>query len=306
MRECYNSPERSTAIAKARGMDLVTITDHDEISGALSLADRPDVIVGCEVTGVFPDDGVKVHLNVFGIDAAQHREIQRLRHDVRELMRYLRQQQLFTSLNHVASGINGPITAPHVAALLPWVNALEIDQRLAAAGAEPHRASAWPRPPARPASPAATRTRIAASATPGRKCPARGRARSSCAGSWEGRVRVGGRQGSFFTMALRRVPVRRQPLSRAGGIASARSRSTGARTRGCFGGVLGLPLVPIALAGAYLHFVMEERFNENLLFDLVARPAPLVARMPGAGGVTCASPSSPTTTSTRSTASRRR
>ena len=27
--------------------------------------------------------------------------------------------------DHVASGINGPITAPHVAALLPWVNALE-------------------------------------------------------------------------------------------------------------------------------------------------------------------------------------
>jgi hypothetical protein len=37
------------------------------------------------------------------------------------------------------------------------------------------------------------------------------------------------------------------------------------------GGVFGLPLVPIALVGAYLHFVYEERFNENLLFDLVAQ-----------------------------------
>jgi hypothetical protein len=41
-----------------------------------------------------------------------------------------------------------------------------------------------------------------------------------------------------------------------------------------------LPLVSIALAAAYLHFVMEERFNENLLFDLVARPAPSLARVP--------------------------
>jgi hypothetical protein len=41
-----------------------------------------------------------------------------------------------------------------------------------------------------------------------------------------------------------------------------------------------LPLVSIALAGAYLHFVMEERFNENLLFDLVARPAPTLRRVP--------------------------
>ena len=47
-----------------------------------------------------------------------------------------------------------------------------------------------------------------------------------------------------------------------------------------FGGILGLPLVSIALAGAYLHFVMEERFNENMLFDLVARPAPSMARIP--------------------------
>lgn len=47
-----------------------------------------------------------------------------------------------------------------------------------------------------------------------------------------------------------------------------------------FGGVFGLPLVSLALVGAYLHFVYEERFNENLLFDLVARPAPVRRRIP--------------------------
>src|SRR5262245_42534789 len=86
LRESYNTPEGVYRTAKRRGMDLVVITDHDQISGALTLADRPDVIVGCEVTGVFPEDGVKVHLNVFGMNERQHRDIQSLRHDVRELL----------------------------------------------------------------------------------------------------------------------------------------------------------------------------------------------------------------------------
>ncbi len=62
MKESYNSPEGVYRRAKARGMDLVAITDHDVIDGALTIADRPDVIVGCEVTAVFPDDDVRVHL----------------------------------------------------------------------------------------------------------------------------------------------------------------------------------------------------------------------------------------------------
>jgi len=37
--------------------------------------------------------------------------------------------------------------------------------------------------------------------------------------------------------------------------------------------VLGLPLVCLPLAGALAHFILEQRFNRALLFDLVARPA---------------------------------
>ena len=86
---------------------------------------------------MFPDDGVRVHLGVLDICEAQHREIQRLRHDVRELLPYLKQEGIFTTLNHVASRINGAITAPHIAALMPWVDGIEMHQRLAAAVAEP-------------------------------------------------------------------------------------------------------------------------------------------------------------------------
>jgi predicted metal-dependent phosphoesterase TrpH len=45
MKESYNSPEGVYRRAKARGMDLVTITDHDDIAGAMTIADRPDVII---------------------------------------------------------------------------------------------------------------------------------------------------------------------------------------------------------------------------------------------------------------------
>ena len=113
MRESCNSPEGVYRCARARGMDLVTITDHDQFSGALTIADRPDVIVGCEVTGVFPNDKVAVHLGVLGINEPQHQEIQRLRREMRELLPYLKQERNFTTLNHVASRINGPITASH-------------------------------------------------------------------------------------------------------------------------------------------------------------------------------------------------
>ena len=38
-------------------------------------------------------------------------------------------------------------------------------------------------------------------------------------------------------------------------------------------GILGMPLVAVPLAGALGHFILEERFNRALLFDLVKRPA---------------------------------
>ena len=54
VRECYSEPAAVYEIALARGMDLVTLTDHDSIEGALQLAGRPDFFVGEEVTCGLP------------------------------------------------------------------------------------------------------------------------------------------------------------------------------------------------------------------------------------------------------------
>src|SRR5580700_7641483 len=51
--ECATPPEEVYELAKRRGMDFVTITDHDTIDGVLEIADRPDVFVSEELTAHF-------------------------------------------------------------------------------------------------------------------------------------------------------------------------------------------------------------------------------------------------------------
>lgn len=278
MRESYNTPEGVYRLAKARGMDLVTITDHDQVSGALSIAHYPDVIVGCEVTGLFPNDRVRVHLNVFALSEAQHREIQRLRHDVLELMPYLKSEHLFTSLNHVASGVNGPITAPHVAALLPWVDAFETNNgsRLPAQNLTAQCLAEATGKPGIAGSDAHTMRGLGRTWT---EVPGARTREQFMAGLWEGRCRSGGQQGSYFTLAG-------DMLRFAAGFYGERFGDVGReplkwQTHAfVFGGILGLPLIVLPLAAAYLHFVTEARFNRTLLYDLVRRPARTLASVP--------------------------
>ena len=49
--------------------------------------------------------------------------IERRRPDASAPLPYLRKEGIFTSFNHVASRVNGPVGARHVAALVPWIDA---------------------------------------------------------------------------------------------------------------------------------------------------------------------------------------
>jgi predicted metal-dependent phosphoesterase TrpH len=117
-------PEEVYDLAKARGMDFVTLTDHDTIDGCLAFVDRRgprrDFIFGEEVSARFPEDGTVVHLNVYDHDEAQHREIQRLRTNIYDLVDYLRRAEKLYVLNHMTW------TAQH-RVLTPW----QIDAMLA-------------------------------------------------------------------------------------------------------------------------------------------------------------------------------
>jgi predicted metal-dependent phosphoesterase TrpH len=105
-RDSYSDPHAVYAVAKRRGMDLVTITDHDTIEGALLLAQHPDFIVGEEVTCVVPG-GRQLHVNVWGIDEAQHAQISRRRRDLEALFAYLAEQRVPAGVNHLFSPLTG-------------------------------------------------------------------------------------------------------------------------------------------------------------------------------------------------------
>ena len=81
-------------------MDLVTITDHNRIEGCLEIADRPGVFISEQVSTRFPEDRCEVHVLVWGLTEAQHREIQALRENIFDLQRYLAAENLAHAVAH--------------------------------------------------------------------------------------------------------------------------------------------------------------------------------------------------------------
>ena len=99
--ECATPPEEVYALAKRRGMDFVTITDHDTIDGALAIADRPDVFVSEELTAHFADEPQAVHILCLGITPGDHEWLQAHAGDVEQVADYLREQDIALSLIHI-------------------------------------------------------------------------------------------------------------------------------------------------------------------------------------------------------------
>jgi hypothetical protein len=186
-------------------------------------------------------------------------------------MPYLHEQRIFTTLNHVASQVNGRLTAALIASLLPWIDAFEVRNgtRLAS---QNRTAAALAR--------ATGKTQLAGSDSHtgrgiGRTWTVVDDATSReefLAGLRAGRARVEGREGWYLTMA--------SDLMRfAGRFYEERARTLAKRpfdwqaTAAALGSALLLPAVPLTLVGAAVHYIEEGRFNRALLVDLVARPA---------------------------------
>jgi predicted metal-dependent phosphoesterase TrpH len=105
-RESYNEPEEVYRTLKRRGMDLVTVTDHDSIDAAEHLRRYPDFFLSEEVTCTTPS-GTEIHVGVYGIEDRHHLELQRKRNDVPALAAYLHEQKILFSINHVFSSLTG-------------------------------------------------------------------------------------------------------------------------------------------------------------------------------------------------------
>jgi len=105
-RESYNNPGEVYEILKRRGMNLVTVTDHDSIDSVESLRRHNDFFLSEEVTCTTPS-GTEIHVGVYGIEERHHIELQRRRADVPALAAYLHEQEIFFSINHVFSSLTG-------------------------------------------------------------------------------------------------------------------------------------------------------------------------------------------------------
>lgn len=113
--ESYVTPKQVYETATRRGMNLVTICDHDEIAGALEIcAMASNTFVSEEISATFPEDGCLVHVIAVDIDEAQHREIQRLRANIYELAAYLDEEQIGHFLCHPLAPVNRRLDESHL------------------------------------------------------------------------------------------------------------------------------------------------------------------------------------------------
>ncbi|HEV8579441.1 MAG TPA: glycosyltransferase [Thermoanaerobaculia bacterium] len=123
--ESYTEPLEIYRLCRERGMDFVTVSDHDSIDGALEIAHLPGTFLSCEVTVEFPEDGCEIHCLAIGISEEHHREIQRLRRNVYELRDYFQAQGILHSVAHPLFRVNDRLTLDHVEKLLVLFNRFE-------------------------------------------------------------------------------------------------------------------------------------------------------------------------------------
>ncbi len=111
--ECATPPQEVYELAKRRGMDFVTITDHDTIDGCLELAGRPDCFVSEELTARFAGEPQAVHVLCYGITPGDHEWLQAHAGDVEACAAYLEDNEIACALAHPFYSVEAPLTPRH-------------------------------------------------------------------------------------------------------------------------------------------------------------------------------------------------
>lgn len=116
--ESFVEPLELYRRARQRGMDFVTISDHNRIAGALDIAHLPGTFLSVEITTYFPEDGCKLHCLAVGITEGQFRRIDELRANLYELHHYLTAENIIASVTHPLFRVNDRLTIDHLEKLL--------------------------------------------------------------------------------------------------------------------------------------------------------------------------------------------
>jgi glycosyltransferase involved in cell wall biosynthesis/predicted metal-dependent phosphoesterase TrpH len=111
--ECATPPKDVLELADRRGMDFVTITDHDTISGAQQIADDPRVFISEELTAWFKGEPQAVHVLCWGITPDDHDWLQAHNRDVEACAGYLHEREIACALAHPFYAVEAPLAASH-------------------------------------------------------------------------------------------------------------------------------------------------------------------------------------------------
>ncbi|MDB6155341.1 MAG: rfaG [Chthoniobacteraceae bacterium] len=118
LQDSYSEPRALYEQLKVRGMNFFTLTDHNSIQGCLEIADRPGVFISEQITASFPEDRTAAHLLVWGINEAQHGDMQALRENIYDLQDYLARQNIAHAVAHPLYKTNGRLDFAHIEKLL--------------------------------------------------------------------------------------------------------------------------------------------------------------------------------------------
>src|SRR6201994_3635690 len=111
--ECATEPAEVYELAKRRGMDFVTITDHDTIAGALELHHLADTFISEELTVWFRGEPQAVHVLCYGITPDDHEWLQAHNDDVEGCAAYLHSHEITAALAHPFYAVQEPLTPRH-------------------------------------------------------------------------------------------------------------------------------------------------------------------------------------------------
>jgi glycosyltransferase involved in cell wall biosynthesis/predicted metal-dependent phosphoesterase TrpH len=112
--ECATPPQEVYDLAKRRGMDFVTITDHDTLDGALELSARyDDAFVSEELTAWFRGERQAVHILCWGITPSDHERLQALAGDVEAVAEELGERGIACALAHPFYAVQAPLLPRH-------------------------------------------------------------------------------------------------------------------------------------------------------------------------------------------------
>ncbi|MET0602617.1 MAG: glycosyltransferase [Baekduia sp.] len=124
--ECATPPQEVLELALARGMDFVTITDHDTIDGVLEIAGDPRVFISVELTCWFREEPQAVHVLCLGITPAQFADLQAISNCVESVAEYLHEHEITCALAHPFYAVEAPLTPRHRRRLAQLFGAWEV------------------------------------------------------------------------------------------------------------------------------------------------------------------------------------